>query len=201
MKFYPPKRELHLARPAARAAEASSFKTSESPATLQEIALSGGSSSSASGLARSSRQASAQDPASAIPARPVLHAQVAQRGATPTLRTQAGSSPVGSFGAAIHPKGTAGTESDAPLAVSVIKATDAPPDLQDVPRKRIRAPKSASTPSDPERLLDENELAARLGMAPPTLRNWRTKGLGPRWIRLPRRAVRYRRADVEEWLA
>jgi predicted DNA-binding transcriptional regulator AlpA len=50
-------------------------------------------------------------------------------------------------------------------------------------------------------LLSERQLAAELGLAPATLRKWRARNAGPPFIRLSRRAIRYRRADVERWLA
>lgn len=50
-------------------------------------------------------------------------------------------------------------------------------------------------------LLDERELAARLGLSLSTLRNWRAARRGPRFIKLGRRAVRYRAADVERFIA
>ena len=57
----------------------------------------------------------------------------------------------------------------------------------------------AERPAAP--LLDENAVAARLGLSVRTLRNWRVRGVGPRFIRLSRRAVRYAQADVDAWLA
>jgi predicted DNA-binding transcriptional regulator AlpA len=50
-------------------------------------------------------------------------------------------------------------------------------------------------------LLTEKDVAATLGLQPATLRNWRVKGEGPPFVRLSRRAVRYRRTDVDQWLA
>jgi hypothetical protein len=49
-------------------------------------------------------------------------------------------------------------------------------------------------------LSDTARVAAHIGMAPITLRKWRLNGIGPAWIRCGR-AVRYRREDVERWLA
>lgn len=51
-------------------------------------------------------------------------------------------------------------------------------------------------------LLTPNELATRLKVHPGTLRRWRMKGGGPRWIKLnntPSATVRYELADVEAW--
>ena len=50
-------------------------------------------------------------------------------------------------------------------------------------------------------LLTENAVAARLGLSPATLRNWRVNGLGPPFVRLSRRAVRYEAEVVDEWIA
>lgn len=54
-------------------------------------------------------------------------------------------------------------------------------------------PPSAATPAD---LLDENEAAASLSVAVQTLRNWRWKGEGPRFLKVGTRLVRYRRSDL-----
>ncbi len=43
------------------------------------------------------------------------------------------------------------------------------------------------------------ELAEFLGIPPHTLDQWRSRGLGPAWHRVGRH-VRYRWADIEEWL-
>lgn len=56
---------------------------------------------------------------------------------------------------------------------------------------------SAPTPF----LIRSTTLAAQLEVAPGTLRNWRSKGLGPRPTRLSPNDVRYAPADVEAWLA
>lgn len=50
-------------------------------------------------------------------------------------------------------------------------------------------------------LLNELETATELTLAPGTLRNWRSLGIGIPYIKLGKRAVRYRRADVEAFLA
>ncbi|ODU41779.1 MAG: hypothetical protein ABS96_30375 [Lysobacteraceae bacterium SCN 69-123] len=53
----------------------------------------------------------------------------------------------------------------------------------------------------PSDLLDEKEVAATLGVAPGTLRNWRSLRIGPVYVKLGKRAVRYRRSDVETFIA
>jgi predicted DNA-binding transcriptional regulator AlpA len=52
-------------------------------------------------------------------------------------------------------------------------------------------------------LVDEREAALILGVSVQTLRNWRTLGAGngPRWKKLGKRLVRYRRADLEAFVA
>jgi excisionase family DNA binding protein len=77
-----------------------------------------------------------------------------------------------------------------------------------VPRTRRAPPATADRQAVPEfpriashcRLLDEHELAAWLGLSVKTLRNWRVRGGHIAFIRLGRKAVRYREADVMDWL-
>ncbi|WP_158810168.1 AlpA family transcriptional regulator [Beijerinckia sp. L45] len=51
------------------------------------------------------------------------------------------------------------------------------------------------------RLIDERTFCAETGIAPQTARNWRVLGLGPKWIRLSRRCIRYDRRDIEAWIS
>jgi excisionase family DNA binding protein len=51
------------------------------------------------------------------------------------------------------------------------------------------------------RLLDEFELASWLSISVRTLRNWRVQGGQIPFIRVGKKAVRYRSSDVEAWLA
>lgn len=44
-------------------------------------------------------------------------------------------------------------------------------------------------------------LAELLGVTPQTVSNWRRAGEGPKWTRLGEKVVRYRKEDVEEFLA
>lgn len=55
--------------------------------------------------------------------------------------------------------------------------------------------------SDALVFLDEREVAEILRVAVPTLRNWRAKQRGPVFVKLGLRAVRYRVADVERFIA
>jgi len=56
----------------------------------------------------------------------------------------------------------------------------------------------ASTPDD---LLNESEVATMLKLAPGTLRNWRSLGINIAFARIGKRAIRYRRSDVDAFLA
>jgi hypothetical protein len=49
--------------------------------------------------------------------------------------------------------------------------------------------------------LDEDSLSEEFKIPPRTAQRWRSTGEGPKWIRLGRRRILYRRADVEAWLA
>lgn len=52
-----------------------------------------------------------------------------------------------------------------------------------------------------ESLLTTPQAADFLGLAAPTLESWRCRGTaGPRYVRLSKRAVRYRAADLDEWV-
>lgn len=49
-------------------------------------------------------------------------------------------------------------------------------------------------------LLTDLELAALTGLAPATLRNWRALHIGPDWVRLGGRAVRYPATAVQAFI-
>ena len=53
---------------------------------------------------------------------------------------------------------------------------------------------------DPDQLLNTKEVADWLGVAPISLRIWRSKGEGPPTVLVSRRGIRYRRGTVAEWL-
>jgi predicted DNA-binding transcriptional regulator AlpA len=44
------------------------------------------------------------------------------------------------------------------------------------------------------------QICEELHIAPSTFYEWRTKGTGPRCIKLPNGGIRVRRADFESWL-
>ncbi len=56
----------------------------------------------------------------------------------------------------------------------------------------------SSTSSATKRTLTDVEVARRLGVSRFTVRSWRLKGVGPRFLKLGR-AVRYRPQDVDEY--
>ena len=53
----------------------------------------------------------------------------------------------------------------------------------------------------PGDLLDEKEAAVVLALKVATLRNWRALRTGPRYVKVGKRSVRYRRADLEAFIA
>lgn len=52
-------------------------------------------------------------------------------------------------------------------------------------------------PLQPGDLLDEKEAAAIAGLSTTTFRNWRSLKQGPHFLKIGKRAVRYRRSDLE----
>jgi len=50
------------------------------------------------------------------------------------------------------------------------------------------------------KLLTTQEVSETLGVTVNTLQIWRHQGKGPRYIKLSRRAIRYRAGDCQEWL-
>ena len=48
-------------------------------------------------------------------------------------------------------------------------------------------------------LLNEVQAADYLAVSPRTLRNWRTRGGGPKYVRISARCIRYRMSDLSEW--
>lgn len=53
-------------------------------------------------------------------------------------------------------------------------------------------------------LLTPEQTAARLGVRTTTLATWRSRGNGPKFIKIgqgPIGRIRYRNADIEDWLA
>ena len=53
----------------------------------------------------------------------------------------------------------------------------------------------------PAQLVNEREAASILCYSVRALQNWRHRGGGPDFIKVSSRSVRYRRADLEKWIA
>jgi predicted DNA-binding transcriptional regulator AlpA len=54
--------------------------------------------------------------------------------------------------------------------------------------------------NDSEPLLNEREVARRLGVSVATTRRWRMEGQGPRYVKVSKSAVRYRPEDLRAYL-
>jgi predicted DNA-binding transcriptional regulator AlpA len=52
----------------------------------------------------------------------------------------------------------------------------------------------------PEPLKSEGEAAEYLGFTQRALQAWRSRGGGPRYVRISSRAIRYRRCDLDAWI-
>lgn len=50
-------------------------------------------------------------------------------------------------------------------------------------------------------MLTAGDVARLTTLDESTLAKWRTRGEGPRWVRLGRKRIAYPRADFERWLA
>ena len=57
----------------------------------------------------------------------------------------------------------------------------------------------APTPH-PDELLDERSAGVVLCKPPATLRDWRYRGIGPAYVKVGPRSVRYRRSDLETFV-
>lgn len=53
----------------------------------------------------------------------------------------------------------------------------------------------------PSTLVDEREAASILCYSVRALQNWRHRGGGPDFVKVSSRSVRYRRSDLEKWIA
>jgi len=63
------------------------------------------------------------------------------------------------------------------------------------------APSGRVIPQDPDALLFQAEVAYLAGLSTRTLEAFRLHGGGPVFVVLGKRAVRYRRVDVLDWIA
>ena len=55
-----------------------------------------------------------------------------------------------------------------------------------------------------QKLLNDSEAAAQLGVSPATLRSWRCRGIGPSFVKMGRgrkSPVRYHSSDLEQFIA
>lgn len=50
-------------------------------------------------------------------------------------------------------------------------------------------------------LLTESQAAYVLNLSPRTLRNWRHRGGGPKFVKHSSRCIRYRRSDLADWVS
>ena len=57
------------------------------------------------------------------------------------------------------------------------------------------------TEPSPSSLVNEREAASILCYSVRALQNWRHRGGGPDFIKVSSRSVRYRRTDLEKWIA
>ncbi len=57
-----------------------------------------------------------------------------------------------------------------------------------------------SAARDPEALLNQRQAASLIGVSERTLECWRCRGGGPPFVKISRRAVRYRRQDIDQWV-
>jgi predicted DNA-binding transcriptional regulator AlpA len=65
----------------------------------------------------------------------------------------------------------------------------------------LSPPARTTDAADPNELFCQDDAAHFLAVSPRTLEQWRVRGAGPRFVRLSRRAVRYRRRDLHDWIA
>ena len=52
----------------------------------------------------------------------------------------------------------------------------------------------------PDALLNQRQAASLIGVSERTLECWRCRGGGPPFVKISRRAVRYRRQDIDQWV-
>lgn len=61
-------------------------------------------------------------------------------------------------------------------------------------------PTRAETPPNDDELLTDAEVTALTKIQRNTLANWRATGQGPRFVKLGKRSVRYRRSDLRAFI-
>lgn len=72
-------------------------------------------------------------------------------------------------------------------------------DTQDLAAPR-KEPSAHSIPDHPQAMLTTAQAAVVLGLSPRTLEQFRVKGGGCQYFALGRRAIRYKRQDLDAWL-
>ena len=68
-------------------------------------------------------------------------------------------------------------------------------------RRSAEEPASRPIPQNADALLFTVEAAFLLGLSPRTLESFRLRGGGPPFISVTRKAIRYRRGDLNSWIA
>lgn len=66
---------------------------------------------------------------------------------------------------------------------------------------RVPSPDADRAQDYQDRLLNEHDAAAFLGYTNRALQNWRLRGGGPRFVKVSGRSIRYRRCDLNDWVA
>jgi predicted DNA-binding transcriptional regulator AlpA len=66
--------------------------------------------------------------------------------------------------------------------------------------KKMKALDEPAVDRGPEPLLAEGQAAEYLGFTQRALQAWRSRGGGPRYVRISSRAIRYRRCDLDAWI-
>jgi len=56
------------------------------------------------------------------------------------------------------------------------------------------------TAHETDHLLTEEHASRMLAVSPRTLRNWRTLGQGPAFVKISGRCIRYRSADIKQFI-
>ena len=72
--------------------------------------------------------------------------------------------------------------------------------IEDPMTTRMKVLGPVTDQGNAEQLMTTGEVAVWLQVAPKTLRNWRSAGIGPMALKL-HGAVRYQRAAIEAWVA
>jgi len=66
--------------------------------------------------------------------------------------------------------------------------------------RRAHVVAAAISELPPDALLTAAEVAGWIGVHEATLANWRREGVGPARVKVGKRAHRYRKADILDWL-